>query len=382
MHSKEVYSMHPQDSTRYFLFPHSVMAEHEARHLALLLPTLRLLEIVSPLQVPAWGREQFISEAILSEPEFVQRVKHYLRDYREFADTHQDTDTMALLQAQRHGEDSEASRFLLQNQLRGRPAKGPDMAEWLRLEAASFLELARELDERELELEGHYRRMEELEEDFREILGVIDGEEIEEVVETVNIPLAPDRNRLAHLLVKRAVSWYRLFGDQLQQPGMVMVTLTRDVTLELLDPIQTEWERIGRPFSWVQRPVVTLPSIRELTRGDFATLWTQLVDSGAMKPYWLALAEALDHPETETHWDAVGEHVHLIRSRIFEFCLQCNVHPREQLVLVMNLAHDISHYDLWKGLDKTGFEHLVEKIPAVPQTTTIFHLEWGIRNGV
>lgn len=374
--------MNRQDSTRYFLFPHSVMAEHEARHLALLVPNLRLLEIVSPLRVPVWGQEHFTPQAVLSDPEFVQRVKHYLRDYREFADIHQDTDTMALLQAQRLGEDSEASRFLLQNQLRGRPSKSPDMAEWLRLEAASFLELARELDERELELEGHYRRMEELEEDFREILGVIDGEEIEKVVETANLPLAPDRNRLTHLLAKRAVSWFRLFGDRHLQPGMVMVTLTREVTLELLDPIQTEWERIGRPFSWTQRPVVTLPSIRELARGDFSTLWTQLVDSGAMQPYWLALAEALDHPETEQLWDAVRQQVQLIRSRIFEFCLQCNVHPKEQVVLVMNDVHDISHYDLWKGLDKTGFEHLAEKTPAVPLVTTIFHLEWESRDGV
>ncbi len=374
--------MNRQDSTRYFLFPHSVMAEHEARHLALLVPNLRLLEIVSPLRVPVWGQEHFTPQAVLSDPEFVQRVKHYLRDYREFADIHQDTDTMALLQAQRLGEDSEASRFLLQNQLRGRPSKSPDMAEWLRLEAASFLELARELDERELELEGHYRRMEELEEDFREILGVIDGEEIEKVVETANLPLAPDRNRLTHLLAKRAVSWFRLFGDRHLQPGMVMVTLTREVTLELLDPIQTEWERIGRPFSWTQRPVVTLPSIRELASGDFSTLWTQLVDSGAMQPYWLALAEALDHPETEQLWDAVRQQVQLIRSRIFEFCLQCNVHPKEQVVLVMNDVHDISHYDLWKGLDKTGFEHLAEKTPAVPHVTTIFHLEWESRDGV
>jgi hypothetical protein len=382
MHSKEVYSMQQQHSTRYFLFPQSVMAEHEARHLALLLPTLRLLEIASPLRMPSWGRGHFIPEAILSEPEFVQRVKHYLRDYREFADTHQDTDTMALLQAQRQGADSEASRFLLQSQLRGRPPKGPDMAEWLRLEAASFLELARELDERELELEGHYRRMEELEEDFREILGAVDGEEIEEVAEAVNLPLAPDRNRLAHLLVKRAASWYRLFGNQLQQPGTVAATLTREVTLELLDPIQTEWERIGRGFSWVQRPVVALPSIRELATGDFSALWTQLVDSGAIQPYWRALAEALDQPETEKLWDAVNHHVQSIRSRIFEFCLQCNVHPREQVVLVMNLIHDISHYDLWKSLDRTGFEHLAEQTPTVSQTTTIFHLEWGKRDPV
>lgn len=373
--------MNPQGSTRYVLFPHSVMAEHEARHLALLLPNLQLLEIVSPLQVPGWGRGHFVPQAVLSDLEFIQRVKHYLRDYREFADTHQDTDTMVLLQTHRQGQDIETSRILLQTQLRGRPAKGPDMAEWLRLEAASFLELARELDERELELEGHYRRMEELEEDFREILGVVDGEEIEEVAEAVDLPLAPDRNRLTHHLVKRAASWYRLFGDQLQQPGMVMLTLTRDITMELLDPIQTEWERIGRPFSWVQRPVVTLPSIRELAPGDFSTLWHQLLDSGVMRPYWLALAEAIDDPETQTKWDVVSQHVQLIRSRIFEFCLQSNIHPREQAVLVMNLVHDISHHDLWKGLDKTGFEHLAEKTPTAPRTSTIFHLEWGRRNG-
>lgn len=368
--------MNQRSPTRCFLFPHSVMAEHEARHLALLLPNLHLLEIVHPLQVPSWAQDHFTPHAILSDPDLVQRVKHYLRDYREFADVHQNTDTLALLQAQRIGEDSEENRIFLQDKLRGRPPKGPDMADWLRLEAASFLELARELDERELELEGHYRRMEELEEGFREILGTVDGDELDEVAEAASLPLAPDRNRLGYHLAKRSVSWYRLAGYHLMQPDTIMVALTREVTLELLDPMDTESERSGRPFSRVQRPLVDLPSIRHLAREDYLKLRHQLTDSGLLQPYWLALAEALGHPEDDDLRDAASHQGQLLRTRILEFCLECNTHPREQVVMVMNHVREFSHYDLWKSLDKTGFEHLVSSTQTMPETTTFLHLEW------
>ena len=48
--------MNQQNSMRYFLFPHSIMAEHEARLLALLFPNLYLLEILNPLHLPDWSR--------------------------------------------------------------------------------------------------------------------------------------------------------------------------------------------------------------------------------------------------------------------------------------------------------------------------------------
>jgi hypothetical protein len=369
--------MNHQDATRYFLFPHSVMADLEARHLALLVPNLHLLQIINPLQMPAWAQEHFIPHIALADTALIDRVNHYLHDLRNFADTHRGSDTLVLLESEQLGRDRESSRFLLQDELRNRPAKGHDMPDWLRLEAASFLELAREMDERELELENHYRRMEDLEKGFREILGVIDGEEMEEVAETGSTHLVPDQNRLHHMLVKRSVSWYRLFGDSLVASGMAMVALTREVAAELLDPIQTDWERDGRQFNCLQRPVASLPSLRDLASSDFQVLWHQTLESGVIEPYWQALADALRQPLEENLWDKVQQQMRLVRTQIFEICMQYNFHPKEQVVLVMNHLVGVNHHDLWKRLDRTGFEHLVAMEPAAPDSVTFFHLEWG-----
>lgn len=369
--------MNHQDATRYFLFPHSVMADFEARHLALLVPNLHLLQIINPLQMPAWAQEHFSPHIILAEAAFIDRVNHYLHDLRNFADTHRGSDTLVLLESEQLGKDRESSRFLLQDELRQRPTKGHDMPGWLRLEAASFLELAREMDEREMELENHYRRMEELEKGFREILGVIDGEEMEEVVETASVRLVPDQNRLHHMLVKRSVSWYRLVSDSLLEPGVAMVALTREVAAELLDPIQTDWERDGRQFPCLHRPVAVLPSLRDLASGDFQVLWRQILESGVAQPYWQALADLLRQPLEADLWVTVQQQVKLIRTQVFEFCMQCNFHPKEQVVLVMNHLVGVNHHDLWKRLDRTGFEHLVAKGPAGSGSVTFFHLEWG-----
>jgi hypothetical protein len=369
--------MNHQDSIRYFLFPHSVIAEHEARHLALLLPNLHLLEFVNPLQLPAWGQDHFSRDAALPDQALNERVRRYLRDYLDFAEVHRDSDTLSLLGQELHDKGNDPSRFFLQGELRGRTPQGPDMRAWLRLEAAAFLELARELDERELELENHYRRMEELEKGFREILGVIDGEEMEEVIETVNPPLVSDHSRFTYLLARRSLSWYRVFADNLQQPDVIPVALSREVIVELTDPIQTEWEHSGRELPLVQRSVAEIPNLRDLTNADFVALWQQLRESGTLRSHWEALHTAVAQYHEQRLWDDAHQQVKIVRDQIFDFCLQRNIHPKGQVALVMNHLQDISHCELWKRLDKTGFEHLASGTSAPPAGVTLLHLEYS-----
>jgi hypothetical protein len=35
----------------------------------------------------------------------------------------------------------------------------------------------------------------------------------------------------------------------------------------------------------------------------------------------------------------------------------------------------VSHHDLWKRLDKSGYEHLAADAPASPAGVTLFHIE-------
>lgn len=370
--------MNQQNATRYFLFPHAVMAEHEARLLALFLPNLHLLEILNPVQLPDWSRGHFASYPALQDQDLSERVRRYLHDYLNFVEVHRDSDTLSLLGQEKHAEGDDPSRFLLQSELRGRPQQRPDMPAWLRLEAAAFLELAHELDERELELESHYRRMEELEKGFREILGVIDGEEMEEFIETVNPPLISDHSRFSYQLARRILSWYRLFADNLSQPDIIPVALTREVAGELADPVQTWCERSGKEFRMEHRSVASLPNLADLSHADFTSLWHKLVESRKLHSYWQALDNAVLHPREQVCWEDTGRQLSGVREQIFEFALEHNVHPKGQGILVMSHILGVSHHDLWRLLDKTGFEHLASASASPPIGVTLFHLEWSV----
>jgi hypothetical protein len=370
--------MNQQNATRYFLFPHAVMAEPEARLLALFLPNLHLLEILNPVQLPDWSRSHFVSYPALQDQDLSERVRRYLHDYLDYAEVHRDCDTLSLLGQEKYHEGDDPSRFLLQSELRGRSPQRPDMPAWLRLEAAAFLELAHELDERELELESHYRRMEELEKGFREILGVIDGEEMEEIIETVNPPLISDHSRFSYQLARRSLSWYRLFADNLFQPDFIPVALTREVAGELADPAQTWCERGGKEFHMEQRAVASLPNLADLSHADFTSLWRRLLESGTLRSYWQALDNAVLHAREQDHWEDTGRQLSGVREQIFEFGLEQNLHPKGQGTLVMSHIHGVSHHDLWRQLDKTGFEHLSSASTSPPVGVTLFHLEWGV----
>jgi hypothetical protein len=81
--------MNQQQPIRYFLFPHAVMAEPEARLLALFLPNLHLLEILNPVQLPDWSRSHFVSYPALQDQDLSERVRRYLHesDYAEVIET-------------------------------------------------------------------------------------------------------------------------------------------------------------------------------------------------------------------------------------------------------------------------------------------------------
>ncbi len=369
--------MSKHNSMRYFLFPHSVVAESEARHLGFLLPNLHIFEILSPLLVPSWGRDHFIAHQGLPNEALKERVRHYLRNYREFIEVHQDGDSLSLLGQERSAAADEPSRILLQSELRGRPQQAVDMQEWLRLESATFLELAYELDERELELENHFRRMEDLEKSVREILGVIDGEEIDEMIETISPPLVTDRSRLTELLNKRSATWYRLFADHLLLADVIPVALDRNVISELTDPVQTDWERDGREFPLTQLPLAAIPNLREVPNDDFVALRAQLLQSGALSCYWQALEAALELTRDQHRYEDINQQIKPLREQIFDFCLQRNIHPRGEVSLIVSHIHGVSLFDLWKRLDKTGFEHLAPMASSPAAAVTYLHLEWS-----
>jgi hypothetical protein len=361
---------------RYLLCPHTVLAERETRHLALLVPQLGLLQVIQPATPSAGDQNHLTAVPVVLDAAFLERVQFLLRGYKDFAGIHGGSGSLAAMREVFGADNVEATRFLLQGKLRGKPAPSLDMNAWLRLEAAVFLELAREFDTKELELESQYERMQELEDGFRQILGVIDGEETEDVIETVNPPLVSDRSRLSFMLVKRLVCWYRLLATQPRQPLIIPVALTREVLAELVDPIQTEREREGRTWSLVQRPLATLPNLGQLSAEQGHALHHALERQGSLPEYWKALGEVVLSPDEENGQERLETAVRNLREGIFQFCLEQNVHPRGQVTLALTWIEAVTCLDLWRGLDKTGFEHLADESGPAPEAAKLLCLEW------
>jgi hypothetical protein len=360
---------------RYLMCPHTVLAEREARHLALLIPQLGLLQVIQPVIAAAVEEHHLTAVPVVRDAAFLERVQLLLRGYKDFASIHENSGSLAVLREDFGADHAEASRFRLQSELRGKPSQSPDMNAWLRLEAAVFLELAREFDIKELELESQYERMQELEEGFRQILGVIDGEEAEEVVETANPPLVSDRSRLSFMLTKRLVCWYRLLATLPRQSLLIPVALTRDVPAELVDPIQSQWEREGRKWSMAQRPLVTLPNLRQLTAEQEHALHQELQRQKTLPHYWDALKDVVLSPDEEQGQERLETAVRNLREGIFQFCLQQNLHPRGQVTLTLTWIEAVTGLDLWRGLDKTGFEHLADESGPAPEAARLLCLE-------
>jgi len=157
---------------------------------------------------------------------------------------------------------------------------------------------------------------------------------------------------------------------------MVPVALTWDVLTELADPIQTEWEREGRTWSLVQRPLAILPNLSRLSAEQGHALREELQRQGSLRQYWKALGEVVLSPGEENGQDRLESAVRNLREGTFQFCLQQNVHPQGQVTLLLTWIEGVTCLDLWKALDKTGYEHLADESGPAPQAAKLLCLEW------
>ena len=196
---------------QYFLFPHLTLSEAEFRKFFVFLPRLDLFEISGKAHIPEWAREKFCGRPTIRQEALASRVASCIREYRAFSDVHGGSGGTLGYLSQILNE-METPRYIRQ-ELRGKSTT-LDEAEKELLQAAVFLEMARELDEKELELESSYERLSAVESQFRGILGISEEDE-EEAVETgFGTPLTPDRAGLLFMLSNRIGSWFRLFSFQ------------------------------------------------------------------------------------------------------------------------------------------------------------------------
>ncbi len=262
--------MSAAENLNYFLFPHTILSTRDFRNLRISLPRLNIMEIIQHAAIPKWGRKTFAGWSVLGSQELSDRIGSCVRAYRSFAEIHGSPGgTLGFLS--RALDEIDEPRYQIQEQLRGKRPPEMDAEEKEIIQAAVFLEIARELDEKELELESNYTHLSAIEREFRDILG-IEEEESEPVETDLTPPLAHDTNGLLYMLPKRIVSWFRMLSLKPIEKMPVFVSCFPAVIEETLEMVRSACEGAGKEFASTVYPLGAVPRVDMLGEKQFQTL--------------------------------------------------------------------------------------------------------------
>jgi hypothetical protein len=343
--------------------------------LSIFLPDLFLLQVIRSPVFPEWGGEQFRAWPVVCQPEEAEQIKLYLKSYQELADLHGGEGILSSLSHQWAINDSlQESRLQIQSALKGKEPAGGDVKQSLRLEAALFLELARDLDEKEIELVSSLSQVDRLEGEFREVLGIADEEGLEEFLETTAPPLVPQESQLLFMLPRRIGSWFRLFAFKPPESSPFLVSVTHEIQEELLDPLQTQWERNNQVFEPYRVTLATLPPLGHLSAETFLTLNQELRTSETLTSYWRSLEHVVTNPLDSSLRESLEAVAETLQNQVKAFCQKANVLKEAQIHLKMTYLEDCTHANFWENMDKTGYEGL-EKELRFPGKATVLYLE-------
>lgn len=272
----------------YFLLPHMTLSERNFRNLCVFLPRLEVLEIVRQAPIPEWAHERISGRPVLRGGDLHELINSCIEGYRAFAQVHAGSGGMLAFLSQALDEIDE-TRFRIQEELRGRQsaalhAEAMGAAESLPfgggerfpakkeiVRSALFLEIARDLDEKELEIESGYERLSAMEKQFRNILG-IEKDELERAEADLTPPLAPEVNGMLYMLPRRIESWYRMLSLQPIESMPVFVTYFPEVADEALEMVRTGCERNGKRFLASTYPLGPVPRMDYLGGKQFRSL--------------------------------------------------------------------------------------------------------------
>ncbi len=331
----------------YFLFPGSVVPERNLRNFFIFLPELSLLEISRPVALPEWCRDRFTGFPAVREPEALTQVKSCIQGYHAVAQVHGGGGgTLGYLA---HLMDETETRVRIQEQLRGKCSTEPDEAQAAILRAAVFLEIARELDEGEFELESGYARAGALEKEFREILGIED-EDMQEIPEGIENPLAAEGSAPSFMLAARIENWFRLFAAQPVEAGPVFVAGTAEAVEESLESVRRRMhlaEDSRRDFSVATLSLGSFPRLDRLGEKQFRSLMEApgapvLIESyhEALDRFIAAVAGSENPEDLEPERKSLG-------AILEKFCRKCDLSEPDQVSLKITLPLTVRLADLF-----------------------------------
>ena len=352
-------------SLRYFLFPQTVLSERDFCLFSYLVPELHMLQILRPPAIPEWGTRQFSDWSAITDQGMIGAVRDSLRSYQDFAAIHGEETGLASISHEHIAGAYSESRLQIQTDLRKKETPAAELSRAMLTEASVFLEMARDLDEREIELETGIAQVDRLESEFREILGISSEEDLKDVVETVTPPLFPETS-LSYLLGKRMACWLRLVHSRTLDGQPVLVTNSEEVVEEAVESL-SKWLKVQGRAPHVERhslcripgPVATRLQSSPSSESERPPLLAQDAPVHLLQVLSEAPADRPFHDDLERARKACAEWLSSLGA------LPGSDEAGDLELSVVGFA-GVTVADLWKCLDRS-WPHMIEEAP--PQGT-------------
>ncbi len=337
----------------YFLFPGSTVPERNLRNFFIFLPGLSILEITRPASFPNWCRDRFTGLPVIRDSQFLAQTKSCIQGYRAAAEVHGGGGgTLGYLA---HLMDEAETRLKIQEQLRGKCPTEPDAAQIEILRSAVFLEIARELDEREFELESGYARVGALEKEFRQILGIED-EDLQEVPASNEPPLAAEGSAPSYMLAARVENWFRLFSTQPLNSWPVFVASPVEAVEESLDSTRRHLDLTGdsrKEFPVSSFSLGSFPRMDRLGEKQFRSFIEAPGTPGLLASYQEALGRFIMEAAGSENPNELEPKCKSLGAMLEKFCRKCNLSESDQVTLSLILPQNIRLADIFGGLAGT-----------------------------
>lgn len=327
------------DELNFFLFPHMTLSDNYLRNLSIFLPRLTLLEIVRQVSIPQCAQGKFAGWPVLNTDDLLYtRVGSCIQGYRDFAQVHGGRGGI-LGYLSRVFDDLDEPRYRIQEELRGKCPPDLDPGQKETMQAALFLEIARELDEKELEIVSSYVHLNEMEQEFRDIVGI---DETESSEANLNPALSPETNGLIYMLPKRIASWFRMFSLRPAEGPTVFVACLPQVIEETLDMIRAGCERDEKKFSAATYSLGSIPGAGGLGRKQYQSLIEAPEMPELLSGCHSELEDFIKRAAAGENPAELQVRSRSIQSALEKLCGQCAIPAGDKVNMSLTLVENIS----------------------------------------
>lgn len=364
---------------RYVLFPRLIVAENELSDLLMLFPHLFFLQVIRPPAVPSWAEERVSGWSVIQAPDLLDAILQRWKGYQDFAHLHGEDGIMASMARDWAARHSAETRLDIQGRLK---EKGIDAREVDRslqlLESGVFMEIARDLEEKELELVTDLAQAENIEGEFQKILGVESIEEIEDSMGALSPPLLPDGAAPGFMLFQRTRCWLRLFYSQRPEALPVFVTLDADALEGILETVGKESKRAGFSPEVLQMPLFSIPSLSRVPAEHLLPWMQEMEGTGQLQACGESLEDVLKAPGDPALREKLAERIGQLQRYAAALMKKAAMEPANELTLTLTVIKKLTHEGLARCLERQAEEAFFAR--DLPDSPPVF-LSLGRKKG-